>query len=509
MVNVLKCRGDRGEDLKHGGRAREAAPCRMERRAHSHAVSAAVTADGAADWAAEQTAAANAAARTRPRGCRGAASKRRSRARCKERRREAHRFITGAAIGAATGAAAAGHSSRHAHLAGGDLVSHGAGGDLAHHHIGGAAEVPGAAQVTAAIAADDSEISAQVDRETVSCDSVFSGSTGAVSTGVQTYSVQQWFVWFWWLWAWCTVCCVYGNTAVDFVLGAVCCYSFYRLLGCDVWGPTVVQRALLVAPLRGVWGDKTPSTSGKAPRRMSKKRRMIAAWAKVVDLMVERGAAGECPRQLLLAERQCEQLGLQLHEAQVQAKQAAKQAKEQLEFEKRAHRRSVSAAKAAAEGKIRRLEKNHHSDMQTLQRQLDLLLGDLQIKDQKHAEVREEERERAQDAEEAAEDAEMQRLQHEAEVQALQEVLGEVGCVNDQLFLLCSRYIGQEICSECDRAGQVLTGEQVQQMVQALIDRGCKRVQEQQDYQLRVQESQRQLEGRVQAARAQHLRVIQ
>ena len=74
-----------------------------------------------------------------------------------------------------------------------------------------------------------------------------------------------------------------------------------------------------MAAMRDVWGNKIREKN--APRRMSKKKlqRVTAAWARVIDLLVEQGAAGDCPRLLLLAERKCERLEQQLKETQVQA----------------------------------------------------------------------------------------------------------------------------------------------------------------------------------------------
>ena len=105
-----------------------------------------------------------------------------------------------------------------------------------------------------------------------------------------------------------------------------------------------------MAAMQDVWGNKTQERN--APRRLSKKKqqRVTSAWTRVMDLLVEQGAAGDCPRLLLLAERQCKQLEQQLKETQVQAAKAEKEAKKELEAENRAlAEQKEKMAKALAE----------------------------------------------------------------------------------------------------------------------------------------------------------------
>ena len=134
-----------------------------------------------------------------------------------------------------------------------------------------------------------------------------------------------------------------------------------------------------MAAMRDVWGNKIREKN--APRCMSKKklRRVNAAWARVMNLLVEQGAAGDCPCLLLLAERKCEQLEQQLKETQVQAE---KEAKKELEAEKRAHRRTVNVLKKQYIDKVKRRESNHYRDMKQLQMELDLLQDSLKLKEQ-------------------------------------------------------------------------------------------------------------------------------
>ena len=167
------------------------------------------------------------------------------------------------------------------------------------------------------------------------------------------------------------------------------------LLGYPVWGSTAVRRALPMAAMRDVWGNKTREKN--APRRLSKKKlqRVTAAWTRVMILLVEQGAAGESPRLLLLAERKCEQLEQQLKETQVQAAKAEKEAKKELEAEKKAHRRAVNVLTKQFMDKLKRRESNHYNDMRQLQMQLDLVQDSLRLKEQDSWKLAEMEEQRA------------------------------------------------------------------------------------------------------------------
>ena len=109
-----------------------------------------------------------------------------------------------------------------------------------------------------------------------------------------------------------------------------------------------------MAAMRDVWGNKIREKN--TPRRMSKKKlqRVTAAWARVMDLLVEQGAAGDCSRLLLLSKRKCEQLEQQLKETQVQAMKAQKEGTKELEAEKKAYRRVITVLTKQCQEKIQR-----------------------------------------------------------------------------------------------------------------------------------------------------------
>ena len=154
------------------------------------------------------------------------------------------------------------------------------------------------------------------------------------------------------------------------------------LVGYLVWGSTVARQALPMAAMRDVWGNKTREKN--APRRLSKKKlqRATAAWTRVMDLLMEQGAAGESPQLLLLAEQKCKQLEQQVKETQVQAAKAEKEAKKELEAEKKARRRAVNMLTKQFMDKLKRRESNHYNDMRQLQMELDLVQNSLRLKEQ-------------------------------------------------------------------------------------------------------------------------------